>query len=132
MPQAVVLWFSPGRILVHLSRGGAEVQIFAPDVRQMHVVDHTKGQPSESESRCAGGWELRRTSCPRHSWQPESACPEEPLRPSQAVPGALAVLSIPHFPCFLGEWQHQLPPLVTPVLMPAFPHPLKPAPAPQA
>uniref|UniRef100_A0A8D2GX30 Glutamine amidotransferase class 1 domain containing 3 n=1 Tax=Urocitellus parryii TaxID=9999 RepID=A0A8D2GX30_UROPR len=38
-------------ILVHLSRGGAEVQIFAPDVRQMHVVDHTKGQPSESESR---------------------------------------------------------------------------------
>ncbi|KAG3261224.1 GATD3B-like [Ictidomys tridecemlineatus] len=38
-------------ILVHLSRGGAEVQIFAPDVRQMHVVDHTKGQPSESESK---------------------------------------------------------------------------------
>ncbi|XP_047419201.1 glutamine amidotransferase-like class 1 domain-containing protein 3, mitochondrial [Sciurus carolinensis] len=38
-------------ILVHLSRGGAEVQIFAPDVRQMHVIDHTKGQPSESEGR---------------------------------------------------------------------------------
>ncbi|XP_077851252.1 glutamine amidotransferase-like class 1 domain-containing protein 3, mitochondrial isoform X4 [Macaca mulatta] len=38
-------------ILVHLSRGGAEVQIFAPDVPQMHVIDHTKGQPSESESR---------------------------------------------------------------------------------
>ncbi|KAM4887097.1 glutamine amidotransferase-like class 1 domain-containing protein 3, mitochondrial [Thomomys bottae] len=37
--------------LVHLSRGGAEVQIFAPDVPQMHVIDHTKGQPSESESR---------------------------------------------------------------------------------
>uniref|UniRef100_A0A8C0X095 ES1 protein, mitochondrial n=1 Tax=Castor canadensis TaxID=51338 RepID=A0A8C0X095_CASCN len=38
-------------ILVHLSRGGAEVQIFAPDVPQMHVIDHTKGQPSENESR---------------------------------------------------------------------------------
>lgn len=38
-------------VLVHLSRGGAEVQIFAPDVRQMHVIDHTKGQPSESETR---------------------------------------------------------------------------------
>uniref|UniRef100_A0A2K6ELE9 Glutamine amidotransferase class 1 domain containing 3 n=1 Tax=Propithecus coquereli TaxID=379532 RepID=A0A2K6ELE9_PROCO len=38
-------------ILVHLSRGGAEVQIFAPDVPQMHVIDHTKGQPSESETR---------------------------------------------------------------------------------
>uniref|UniRef100_U3F2E8 ES1 protein homolog, mitochondrial isoform Ib n=1 Tax=Callithrix jacchus TaxID=9483 RepID=U3F2E8_CALJA len=38
-------------ILVHLSRGGAEVQIFAPDVPQMHVIDHTKGQPSEGESR---------------------------------------------------------------------------------
>uniref|UniRef100_A0A8C0PN78 Glutamine amidotransferase class 1 domain containing 3 n=1 Tax=Canis lupus familiaris TaxID=9615 RepID=A0A8C0PN78_CANLF len=38
-------------VLVHLSRGGAEVQTFAPDIPQMHVVDHTKGQPSESESR---------------------------------------------------------------------------------
>uniref|UniRef100_A0ABI7YUY3 ES1 protein homolog, mitochondrial n=1 Tax=Felis catus TaxID=9685 RepID=A0ABI7YUY3_FELCA len=38
-------------VLVHLSRGGAEVQIFAPDVPQMHVIDHTKGQPSESETR---------------------------------------------------------------------------------
>ncbi|KAK2509225.1 hypothetical protein MC885_009193 [Smutsia gigantea] len=38
-------------VLVHLSRGGAEVQIFAPDVPQMHVVDHAKGQPSESETR---------------------------------------------------------------------------------
>uniref|UniRef100_UPI003AAC937C glutamine amidotransferase-like class 1 domain-containing protein 3, mitochondrial isoform X2 n=1 Tax=Centroberyx gerrardi TaxID=166262 RepID=UPI003AAC937C len=37
-------------ILVHLSRGGAEVQMFAPDVSQMHVVDHSKGQPVE-ESR---------------------------------------------------------------------------------
>nr|XP_014337593.1 PREDICTED: ES1 protein homolog, mitochondrial isoform X2 [Bos mutus] len=38
-------------ILVHLSRGGAEVQIFAPDVPQMHVIDHIKGQPSEGETR---------------------------------------------------------------------------------
>ncbi|XP_023373857.1 ES1 protein homolog, mitochondrial isoform X2 [Otolemur garnettii] len=38
-------------ILVHLSRGGAEVQIFAPDIPQMHVIDHSKGQPSESETR---------------------------------------------------------------------------------
>ncbi|XP_036302018.1 glutamine amidotransferase-like class 1 domain-containing protein 3, mitochondrial isoform X2 [Pipistrellus kuhlii] len=37
--------------LVHLSRGGAEVQIFAPNIPQMHVIDHTKGQPSESETR---------------------------------------------------------------------------------
>lgn len=39
------------RILVHLSRGGAEVQMFAPDVSQMHVIDHIKGQPVEKESR---------------------------------------------------------------------------------
>ncbi|XP_068541647.1 glutamine amidotransferase-like class 1 domain-containing protein 3, mitochondrial [Anas acuta] len=38
-------------ILVHLSRGGAEVQMYAPDVPQMHVVDHSKGQPAEAESR---------------------------------------------------------------------------------
>ncbi|XP_061049824.1 glutamine amidotransferase-like class 1 domain-containing protein 3, mitochondrial isoform X1 [Eubalaena glacialis] len=38
-------------ILVHLSRAGAEVQIFAPDIPQMHVIDHTKGQPSEGETR---------------------------------------------------------------------------------
>nr|ACO10157.1 ES1 protein homolog, mitochondrial precursor [Osmerus mordax] len=37
-------------ILVHLSRGGAEVQMYAPDVSQMHVIDHSKGQPAE-ESR---------------------------------------------------------------------------------
>jgi len=33
-------------VLVHLSRGGAEVSMFAPDVAQMHVIDHTKGEPS--------------------------------------------------------------------------------------
>uniref|UniRef100_H3A773 Glutamine amidotransferase class 1 domain containing 3 n=1 Tax=Latimeria chalumnae TaxID=7897 RepID=H3A773_LATCH len=38
-------------ILVHLSRGGADVQVFAPNVPQMHVIDHSKGQPAEGESR---------------------------------------------------------------------------------
>lgn len=38
-------------ILVHLSRGGAETQIYAPNISQMHVVDHSKGQPAETESR---------------------------------------------------------------------------------
>ncbi|XP_064833016.1 glutamine amidotransferase-like class 1 domain-containing protein 3, mitochondrial [Oncorhynchus masou masou] len=38
-------------ILVHLSRGGAEVQMYAPDVSQMHVIDHGKGVPVENESR---------------------------------------------------------------------------------
>ncbi|KAK7465965.1 hypothetical protein BaRGS_00037503 [Batillaria attramentaria] len=34
-------------ILVHLSRNGAEVGMFAPDISQMHVVNHTKGEPME-------------------------------------------------------------------------------------
>ncbi|XP_053164343.1 glutamine amidotransferase-like class 1 domain-containing protein 3, mitochondrial [Hemicordylus capensis] len=38
-------------ILVHLSRGGANVQMYAPNISQMHVVDHSKGQPAEGESR---------------------------------------------------------------------------------
>ncbi|OWF41050.1 ES1 protein homolog, mitochondrial-like [Mizuhopecten yessoensis] len=33
--------------LVHLSRGQAEVSMFAPDVDQMHVINHTKGEPME-------------------------------------------------------------------------------------
>ncbi|XP_063301847.1 glutamine amidotransferase-like class 1 domain-containing protein 3, mitochondrial [Pelobates fuscus] len=37
-------------ILVHLSRAGANVKIFAPDTSQMHVIDHSKGQPTQ-ESR---------------------------------------------------------------------------------
>lgn len=32
-------------IMVHLSRAGAEVTIFAPDVEMMHVVNHCKGEP---------------------------------------------------------------------------------------
>ncbi|XP_030059629.1 glutamine amidotransferase-like class 1 domain-containing protein 3, mitochondrial [Microcaecilia unicolor] len=38
-------------ILVHLSRNGADVQIYAPDIPQMHVIDHSKGQTAEAESR---------------------------------------------------------------------------------
>ncbi|KAM9038660.1 putative glutamine amidotransferase-like class 1 domain-containing protein 3B, mitochondrial [Sarcophilus harrisii] len=38
-------------ILVHLSREGAEVKMYAPDISQMHVIDHTKGQPTENEKR---------------------------------------------------------------------------------
>ncbi|XP_028938331.1 glutamine amidotransferase-like class 1 domain-containing protein 3A, mitochondrial [Ornithorhynchus anatinus] len=36
-------------VLVHLSRGGAEVKIFAPDVEQMHVVDHLRGSPTDEK-----------------------------------------------------------------------------------
>ncbi|XP_056328193.1 glutamine amidotransferase-like class 1 domain-containing protein 3, mitochondrial [Danio aesculapii] len=32
-------------IMVHLSRAGAEVTIFAPDVEMMHVVNHCEGKP---------------------------------------------------------------------------------------
>ncbi|KAL7553212.1 hypothetical protein ACHAWF_016469 [Thalassiosira exigua] len=35
--------------LVHLSRAGAEVSMFAPDKEQMHVIDHTKGEPSDEK-----------------------------------------------------------------------------------
>ncbi|KAL0985522.1 hypothetical protein UPYG_G00157970 [Umbra pygmaea] len=38
-------------ILVHLSRGGAEVKMYAPNITQMHVIDHGKGAPVENESR---------------------------------------------------------------------------------
>ncbi|XP_012719775.2 glutamine amidotransferase-like class 1 domain-containing protein 3A, mitochondrial [Fundulus heteroclitus] len=36
-------------VLVHLSRGGATVQMFAPNIDQMHVVNHLKGEPSEEK-----------------------------------------------------------------------------------
>ncbi|XP_074787141.1 glutamine amidotransferase-like class 1 domain-containing protein 3, mitochondrial isoform X2 [Athene noctua] len=35
--------------LVHLSRGGAEVKIFAPNIEQRDVVDHLKGSPTEEK-----------------------------------------------------------------------------------
>uniref|UniRef100_A0A3Q4BVS2 Uncharacterized protein n=1 Tax=Mola mola TaxID=94237 RepID=A0A3Q4BVS2_MOLML len=36
-------------VLVHLSRGGASVNMFAPNVDQMHVINHLAGQPSEEK-----------------------------------------------------------------------------------
>ena len=32
---------------MHLSRAGSKVTIYAPDVDQMHTIDHTKGAPME-------------------------------------------------------------------------------------
>ncbi|XP_071546314.1 ES1 protein homolog, mitochondrial-like isoform X1 [Panulirus ornatus] len=37
--------------LVSLTRDGADVVCFAPDAPQMHVIDHTKGAPSEHDTR---------------------------------------------------------------------------------
>uniref|UniRef100_UPI00398E5A68 glutamine amidotransferase-like class 1 domain-containing protein 3, mitochondrial n=1 Tax=Pristiophorus japonicus TaxID=55135 RepID=UPI00398E5A68 len=34
-------------VMVHLSRAGAEVQLYAPNVNQMHVVNHLTSQPTE-------------------------------------------------------------------------------------
>ncbi|KAG8448214.1 hypothetical protein GDO86_015349 [Hymenochirus boettgeri] len=36
-------------VFVHLSRAGAQTVFFAPDIEQMHVVSHTKGQPTEGK-----------------------------------------------------------------------------------
>uniref|UniRef100_A0A3P8V4V4 Zgc:162944 n=1 Tax=Cynoglossus semilaevis TaxID=244447 RepID=A0A3P8V4V4_CYNSE len=36
-------------VLVHLSRGGASVNMFAPNIDQMHVINHLKGEPSEEK-----------------------------------------------------------------------------------
>jgi enhancing lycopene biosynthesis protein 2 len=37
--------------LLFLDRKGAQVTAMAPDVAQMHVVDHVKGEPSAAETR---------------------------------------------------------------------------------
>ncbi|KAA0189615.1 hypothetical protein HAZT_HAZT007253 [Hyalella azteca] len=39
--------------LAGITRGGAEVQCYAPDIAQLHVVDHTKGAPANGETRNA-------------------------------------------------------------------------------
>nr|XP_056715477.1 glutamine amidotransferase-like class 1 domain-containing protein 3, mitochondrial [Euleptes europaea] len=36
-------------VLVHLSRDGAQAEIYAPNIDQMHVVNHIKGQPTEEK-----------------------------------------------------------------------------------
>lgn len=43
----------PSRILVHLSEQlkDGQVDMFAPDVPQMHVIDHIKGEPAVGETR---------------------------------------------------------------------------------
>ena len=38
-------------MLVHLSRAEADVSIYAPDVPQMHVLNHAKGEVAEGETR---------------------------------------------------------------------------------
>merc|ERR1712216_725575 len=35
--------------MVHIAKGGANFQCYAPDAPQMHVIDHTKGEPMEEE-----------------------------------------------------------------------------------
>src|SRR5512136_571554 len=37
--------------LLFLDRKGAKVTVMAPDVPQMHVVDHQKGEPAKGEHR---------------------------------------------------------------------------------
>jgi len=37
--------------LLHLDEAGAEVQCFAPDKSQMHVINHAKGEPADGEER---------------------------------------------------------------------------------
>ncbi|XP_041280206.1 glutamine amidotransferase-like class 1 domain-containing protein 3B, mitochondrial [Onychostruthus taczanowskii] len=36
-------------VLVHLSREGAQAEVYAPNIPQMHVVDHVKGQPTPEQ-----------------------------------------------------------------------------------
>ncbi|KAM4622123.1 glutamine amidotransferase-like class 1 domain-containing protein 3, mitochondrial [Polymixia lowei] len=36
-------------VLVHLSRAGAKVKMFAPNADQMHVVNHCEGKPTEEK-----------------------------------------------------------------------------------
>lgn len=38
-------------VLVHLSRAGADVSIYAPDIPQRHVLNHAKGEVAEGETR---------------------------------------------------------------------------------
>ena len=37
--------------LLYLEKAGAEITLMAPDVEQMHVINHLKGEPAEGESR---------------------------------------------------------------------------------
>ena len=37
--------------LIHLSRAGVEVSVFAPNIEQMHVIDHTTGEEMKDSTR---------------------------------------------------------------------------------
>src|SRR6478609_7521352 len=37
--------------LLHLSQAGAQVQCFAPDIPQMHVINHLTGEVAANETR---------------------------------------------------------------------------------
>lgn len=37
--------------LLHLAQAGAQVQCFAPDIPQLHVINHLKGEVAEGETR---------------------------------------------------------------------------------
>lgn len=39
------------RVFVHLCRAGCDVSIYAPDIPQMHVLNHAKGEVAEGETR---------------------------------------------------------------------------------
>lgn len=52
IPAPLFLFFLiNGRVLVHLSRAGADVGIYAPDIPQMHVLNHANGEVKEGETR---------------------------------------------------------------------------------
>lgn len=36
-------------VLVHLSKAGVQTQCFAPDIKQLHVINHSQGQPTAEE-----------------------------------------------------------------------------------
>ncbi|XP_051896993.1 LOW QUALITY PROTEIN: ES1 protein, mitochondrial-like [Pristis pectinata] len=38
-------------VIYHLNRNGAKYQIFAPNMQQMHVIDHTRNQPMSGDNR---------------------------------------------------------------------------------
>ena len=38
-------------VMVHLSRNKVDYEIFAPNINQAHVIDHTKGEPDATQTR---------------------------------------------------------------------------------
>uniref|UniRef100_A0A3P8TJA8 Si:ch211-153b23.5 n=1 Tax=Amphiprion percula TaxID=161767 RepID=A0A3P8TJA8_AMPPE len=54
-------------VLVHLSRAGAKVRMFAPNADQMYVVNHCQGTPTD-EKRNILQESILNESCRVHSW----------------------------------------------------------------